>query len=137
MYHTSCFAHQQSCFVDSVFTDKRPLMGRGPVQGAPQGPGRTDVLPTLAVLVGQEGRTLADLPVNCRTLAVLLRPRSEDLFVEGPSVRSAPHLCADHDFSGLAGGVTQFSRFALDSPSEHFSSFAPKVSYFSTTTPGW
>ena len=82
---------------------------------------------TLAVL-----RRCPEVP----TLAVLLRPQSEDLFVEGPSVRSAPHLCADHDFSGLAGGVTQFSRFALDSPSEHFSSFAPKVSYFSTTTPG-
>ena len=68
----------------------------------------------LAVLVGQEGRTLAVLPVNCRTLAVLLHPRSEDLFVEGPSVRSAPHLCADHDFSSLAVGVTHFSRFAPD-----------------------
>ena len=39
-------------------------------------------------------------------------------------------------FSSLVGGVAHFSRFAPDRPSEHFSSFALKVSYFSTSTPG-
>ena len=35
---TNVIAHQQSCFVDSLFMDKRPLMGRGPVRGPPQAP---------------------------------------------------------------------------------------------------
>ena len=38
-------------------------------------------------------------------------------------------------YPSLAGGVTHFSRLAPDSPGEHFSSFAPKLSFFSTRGP--
>eukprot|EP00964_Phaeocystis_antarctica_P019160 scaffold10568_cov70-Phaeocystis_antarctica.AAC.1 len=32
---TPCFAHEWPCFVDSLFMDRSPLMGRGPVRGPP------------------------------------------------------------------------------------------------------